>query len=360
MQITAAVTREANTPFSIERVELDAPKANELLVEIKAVGICHTDIAAMQQHLPIPLPAVLGHEGAGIVAQVGSGVTQFSVGDHVALSFASCNHCSPCIEGRPYACHNMFAVNFAGTMPDGTQRLHTDGEALSSFFGQSSFATHAVVQESSAVKIDDDIPFSVAAPLGCGVQTGAGIVLNQLRADYSSRIAIIGCGTVGMSAIMAARLAGCSTIVAVGGRLQSLELARELGATHTINRNDTNDLTTSLREISPEGFDFAIETSGVEGMIKSALAALHFTGKMVTAGAGTITLHTGLELGARSIMGVTEGNSLPQVFIPRLLRLYKQGWFPVDKLIKTFSFDHIEEAFEASNNGSAIKAVLTL
>ena len=242
MWIRAAVTRAKGAPFEIRQVELEPCRPDEIQVKIEAAGICHTDEAAQMQQLPVPLPAVLGHEGAGVVEAVGSAVTEFKPGDHVALSYASCGSCGPCVAGRPYACENMVGLNFMGVMPDGTRRHTLDGVRLGSFFSQSSFATRAVVKARNAVKVDRDLDLGLVAPFGCGVQTGAGIVLNSLKPEFGSSIAVFGCGTVGMSAIMAARIAGCRNIVAVGGNPRSLELALEVGATHAINRRETEDI----------------------------------------------------------------------------------------------------------------------
>lgn len=360
MKVQAAVTNGAGASFCIEEVELAPPGREEILVRIQAVGICHTDEAARQQHLPIPLPAVLGHEGAGVVEAVGDCVSGISVGNHVALTFASCGKCIPCISGRPYGCENMLAVNFSGVMVDGTTRLSRKGSPLSCFFSQSSFASYVVVHQNSAVKIKEDVDFAVAAPMGCGVQTGAGIVLNCLRPSFGSSIAIFGCGTVGMCAIMAAAIAGCGTIIAVGGNPHSLALARQLGATHSVNRKETDHLPGVLREIAGNGLDYVVETSGAERMFKDGLGSLSFMGTLVAAGAGAMSLHTGLELGARRILGVTEGNSVPKVFLPKLLEYYRKGLFPVDRLLRRYPFAHINEAFDDTLHGRAIKAVLLL
>ena len=271
MWIRAAVTQKKGASFEIKDVELEPCRADEIQVKIKAVGICHTDEAAQMQHLPVPLPAVLGHEGAGVVEAVGSAVTEFQPGDHVVLSYASCGRCGPCAAGRPYACENMVGLNFMGVMPDGTRRHTLEGNKLGSFFSQSSFATRAVVKARNAVKVDEDLDFGLTAPFGCGVQTGAGIVLNSLRPEFGASLAVFGCGTVGMSAIMAARIAGCRNIVAVGGNAGSLELALELGATHAINRKEIPDIAGAIRALTGSGLDYAIDTSGVTGMIETAL-----------------------------------------------------------------------------------------
>ena len=252
MRIKAAVTYEKGAPFKIDEVELDEPRFGEILVKISACGICHTDEAVQNQFIPTPLPAVLGHEGAGVVEKVGPGVMEFKPGDRVGISFGFCNSCVNCRKARPFMCKSLNKINFGGIQPDGTTRLHTvDGKDLSTFFGQSSFAEYAVVNQNHAVKIEDDsIDLGLVAPMGCGIQTGAGAVLNRLRPEFGSSIAVFGCGTVGMSAIMAAKIAGCQQIIAVGGNPKSLEMAKELGATDTVNRKEVDELVTAVKKTS--------------------------------------------------------------------------------------------------------------
>lgn len=366
MKIKAAVTRAPGAPFTIEEVELAAPKGHEILVKITACGVCHTDDAARHQVIPVPLPAVLGHEGCGIVEAVGSEITEFVPGDKVGMSFGYCGSCHNCMTAHQHACENFNAINFGGVQADGTTRLSdTDGNLLATFFGQSSFATYAVVNEASAVKIEhEDIDLALIGPMGCGIQTGAGAVLNRLRPEFGSSIAVFGCGTVGMSAIMAAKIAGCKNIIAVGGNPKSLELAKELGATHTINRKEENDIVGKIKnEIVPGGVNYAIDTSGVADFVKKALASCCFMGTAVVLGAtGDVTFNIQAELmgDAKSLIGVVEGDAIPKLFIPELLDYYKKGMFPFDKLIKFYPFEQINQAFEESGAGKCIKAVLRM
>lgn len=366
MKIKAAVTRAPGAPFVIEEVELAAPKAHEILVKITACGVCHTDDAARHQVIPVPLPAVLGHEGCGIVEAVGPDVTEFVPGDKVGMSFGYCGTCHNCMTAHQHACENFNEINFGGVQADGTTRLSdADGNPLATFFGQSSFATHAIVNEGSAVKIEhDDIDLALIGPMGCGIQTGAGAVLNRLRPEFGSSIAVFGCGTVGMSAIMAAKIAGCKNIIAVGGNPKSLELAKELGATHTINRKEESDIVGKIKnEIVPGGVNYAIDTSGVPDFVKKALASCRFMGTAVVLGAtGDVTFNIQAELmgDAKSLIGIVEGDAIPKLFIPELLDYYKKGMFPFDKLIQFYPFEKINEAFEESGSGKCIKAVLRM
>lgn len=252
MEITAAITHGKGESFKLEKVTLDSPKANEVKIKIVASGTCHTDMVARDQEYPVPLPAVLGHEGSGIVEEVGEGVTTVAPGDHVVLSYSSCGHCKSCLSGQPFACEYMFEYNFTGVMGDQTHRLHHHDQHLSTFFGQSSFATYAVANERNVVKVDKDVDLSLLGPLGCGIQTGSGAVLNTLKPEGGSSIAIFGSGAVGLSALMAAKAIGCTTIIAVDIHDHRLELAKELGATHTINaKND--DPVKKITEITEKG-----------------------------------------------------------------------------------------------------------
>ena len=367
MKIRAAVTYDTGAPYKIEDVELDAPKFGEILVRITASGICHTDEAVQNQFIPTPLPAVLGHEGAGIVEAVGPGVTEFKIGDHVGISFGSCNSCCNCRKARPFVCKKLNAINFGGIQPDGTTRLHTlDGKKLSTFFGQSSFANYAVVNQNHAVKVPyDDMDLALVAPMGCGIQTGAGAVLNRLRPEFGSSIAIFGCGTVGMSAIMAAKITGCQQIIAVGGNPKSLELAKELGATDTVNRKEVDDLVAAVKAVSlsGDGVNYSIDTTGVGACVRQSLGFLDFDGTCVVVGAtGDIEFNVQNELmgDGKSLIGVIEGDSIPKEFLPKLMAYYRNGQFPFDKLIKFFPFEQINEAQAASDRGECIKAVLRM
>ncbi|MDR2197726.1 MAG: NAD(P)-dependent alcohol dehydrogenase [Coriobacteriales bacterium] len=363
MRIRAAVIREAGGAFSFEELELDEPKAGELLVRVVASGICSTDEAARQQHAPVPLPAVLGHEGAGIVERIGANVSAFSPGDRVCFSFSSCGCCEPCQEGKPYICEESGRLNFGGVLLDGTRRLHKGDETLSAFFGQGSFATWAVVSERNAIPVDKDIPLEVAAPFGCGIQTGAGTVLNVLDGRAGEAIAVFGMGAVGMSAIMAAALAGLNPIIAVGGNAQSLALARELGATHALNRHEVDDLARAIVALTRTGAHYSIDTTGAKPLIMSALHCLRPEGSLaLLAPCEELTLDVVSDLigPTRRILGVTEGASNPPVFIPRLLRLYREGRFPVDRIISCYPFADIDRAFADSLSGKVIKAVVQM
>lgn len=364
MKIKAAVVHEAGQPYQIEEVDLAAPKTGELLVKIVACGVCHTDEVAQHQIIPVPLPAVFGHEGCGIVEQVGEGVIDFKPGDRVSFSFGYCGKCDNCLNAHMHACEHLNDINFGGVMPDGTKRLSQNGQEISSFFGQSAFATYAVVHQNSAILVeDDDIDLALLGPLGCGIQTGAGAVLNRLKPKFGSSIAVFGCGTVGMSAIMAAKIAGCAKIIAVGGNPKSLELAKELGATHAINRKEVDDIPAEIHKITKGGANYSIDTTGVGDFVRKALASVGFLGTCVVLGAtGDLTINVQAELmgDAKSLIGVTEGDSVPKSFIPKLIEYYKMGMFPFDRLITFYDFEDLNQAAQDSHNGKVIKAVVKM
>lgn len=364
MRVNAAVTHAYASPFQIEEVDLAEPKWGEILVKIVACGVCHTDEAAQYEQVPTSLPAVLGHEGAGIVEKIGPGVTEFKPGDRVGFSFAFCGSCPTCRSGRVSSCNNFNAINFGGILREGTSRLSQNGQPLSMFFGQSAFAEYAVVDAENAVKVPyDDIDLAIVAPMGCGIQTGAGTVLNRLKPEFGSSLVVFGCGAVGMSAIMAARIAGCAKIIGVGGNENSLKLAMEVGATHVINRKQCQDIVGEIRKITGGGANYAIDTSGVTDFVRKGLHCLAPLGVLAVVGitpSMEIDMFGELMAEGKTIMGVIESDAVPKLFIPQMIEYYRQGRFPVDKIMKFYSFDQINQAFADSHNGVAMKAVLRM
>jgi len=360
MTVLAAVCRENGKPLQIEEVELEEPRSDEIRVRMSASGICHTDLSMINTPGRVPLPIVLGHEGAGVVEEVGGAVKDLEPGDHVVLSFGFCGHCASCNQGAPYHCEEMHTLNFGGSRSDGSSPITQKGERMNGmFFTQSSFATHAIAPAKSAVKVSGDIPFELLAPLGCGVQTGAGTVLNIFRATIGSSVAIFGSGSVGLSAVMAAKVAGCSKIIAVDLFESRLQMARELGATHGINPEKENAVD-RIREITGTGVDYAFDNTGNGKVIEAAFACLTKRGQCaIAAGFGVeITLNAMEILRGKRIGGVTEGESVPRVFIPQLIELYRQGRFPFDRLITPYEFKDINEAIEDSKSGKVVKPVL--
>ncbi len=365
MQVTAAVVRSQGAPFTVEQVELDEPRHNEVRVRLVATGICHTDAIVRDGVYPTPLPAVLGHEGAGIVEAIGDSVTSVKPGDHVVLAAAYCGHCKRCRRGQMAYCENLFAADFGGRRLDGsTAFTGADGEVLSShFFGQSSFATYTNAVEESVVKVDPNVPLEHLGPLGCGINTGAGTVLNELRPEVGSALAVFGTGAVGSAAIMAAKVADCKIIVAIDIHDARLELAKELGATHTIN-SLTEDVAARLNEITDgEGLDNVVDTTGRPELLRQAADALGNRGTVALVGAARPGTEVAFEIGASLVKGwtfktVVQGSSVPQDFIPKLIQLWSEGRFPFEKLVKDYDLEHINDGFDDSKNGLTVKPVI--
>jgi aryl-alcohol dehydrogenase len=365
VKATAAVVEEKGGPFALQEVDIDDLRPDELLVRIQASGVCHTDIVVRDQWYPVPLPAVLGHEGGGLIERVGSAVTEFAVGDRVGLSFNSCGDCRYCLTGRPSYCADFFGRNFGSSRPDGSSPISRNGDPINgNYFGQSSFATYAVANVRSAVKLPDDIPFEVVAPFGCGIQTGAGSVLNSLRPPAGSSIAVFGAGSVGLAAIMAAALSGCTTIIAVDLVPARLEMALSLGATHAIDAR-TEDAVARIREITGGGADFSLEVTASPKVLRQALECLAPTGVCGLIGAAAFGTEASLDMNSilipgRTVRGLVEGDSIPQLFIPRLVELWRQGKFPVERIISTYDFDNIDQAVHDAETGAVIKPVLRM
>jgi len=361
MKIRAAVTHRQGQSFAIETVDLAAPKSDEVLIKVVATGVCHTDAVARDLGVS-PYPIVLGHEGAGIVERIGENVTSLAPGDHVVVSFAHCGRCENCLTGRPTVCTRFNELNFGGRMEDGTYRLRQGDTDLCTFFGQSSFGTHVVAHERNVVKMDRDVDLSLLGPLGCGIQTGAGTVLNRLKPEFGTSIAVYGCGAVGLSAIMAARIANCQYIFAVDVHDNRLQLAEELGATHALNGKQV-DVVKEIKAASGGGTHYGVETTGVPAVVRQCLHALRPLGQAAIVGVTpemTIDVHNDLMAEGKAMIGVIEGDSVPRVFIPKLIEFYKAGKFPFDKLVKFYAFDEINQAFEDSAKGTTIKPVLKL
>jgi aryl-alcohol dehydrogenase len=362
MKIKAAVVREKAGPFLMEDIELDEPRADEVLIKIASSGLCHTDLVARMQFLPIPLPGVFGHEGAGIVEKVGSQVTKVKPGDHVATSFMSCGSCVNCKKGKPGWCSEFRRLNFGGRRPDGTATMKKGNETVyGSFFGQSTFGTHALMNERSVIKVQSDVPLEILSPMGCGIQTGAGGVINTLKVTPGSAIAIFGIGSVGLSAIMAAVVSGCTKIIGVDIMEERLKLAKEFGATDVINSGKANAVD-EIRKLTGGGIEYTLECTGIPKVFRQAVDALMMGGVCGLIGVAPVGMEASFEmqhiLDGRTIKGCVEGDCIPEIFIPQLIDLYKQGRFPFDRLITFYPLAKIHEAVEDTEKGRALKAVL--
>jgi aryl-alcohol dehydrogenase len=365
MEIKAAVVHERSGRFVIEQLDLSEPRDDEVIVRIAAVGICHTDLAGRDGHLPIPPPpSVFGHEAAGVVERVGTRVTKVKRGDHVVLAWDYCGACSSCESGKPLACLNFFMHNFHGSRPDGTPTLHKGDQVIhGSFFCQSSFADFALANERNVIKVREDLPLEILAPMGCGVMTGAGAVMNSLHPRPGASIAIFGIGNVGMSAVLAAVVCGCTTIIAVDVNADRLKKAKEFGATHTVNAGEGDPVETIL-EITGAGAQYSLECVGNPKVLRQAVDVLPRLGVCGLTGVvppGTeVGLNMDLIMNARTVTGILGGDAIPELFIPKLIELHGQGRFPFDRMITFYPFEEINRAVEDMEMGRVMKPVLRM
>jgi len=363
---TAAVLSANNDPFVLEEIEVESPQRDEVLVRIVATGLCHTDLSAREGLIPFPLPGVLGHEGAGVVEEVGEGVTDLQAGDHVVLSFAFCGGCRTCRTGHPVYCESWPGLNlFGGSRADGTATLHHDGHDLHGhFFGQSSLATRALAPASAAIKVPDDAPLEILGPLACGVQTGAQAVLKVLRPGPGSTLAIFGAGGVGLSALIAAAHLTGASVAVVDLNPDRLELATRLGATHTIDAGK-DDVPEALREFAPGGIDRTLEATGVPSVLRQAIDALAPRGVCGIVGAPAADAEVSMNIleaivKGSSVVGINQGDAVPRESIPALVDLHRQGRFPFDELIQVYDFKDIQKAADDAAAGTVVKPVLRM
>ena len=359
---TAAVVHEPQGKFTLETIELDDLRHNEVLIRNQASGICHTDFVAQDL---MPLPGVLGHEGAGIVEAVGSGVDRLKPGDRVIISYPSCGTCHGCLEGHPYFCDNHIPLGFEGVRLDGTHSLQWNQRPISgAFFQQSSFATHSIAVERNVVSIQDDLAAEMLAAIPCGVQTGAGSILNTFKVSPRESVAIFGAGAVGLSAVMASKLAGAFPIIAIDIVEERLNLALELGATHVLNAKE-GQIPERIKNIANSGVCYSLETSANEQALNDAIACLATGGEcgMVIAphfGQKYPFSPTEVFRRAANLKGIIQGSSIPHTFLPNLLRLNQQGRFPFERLISVYDFENINQAVADTKAGKAIKPVLKI
>ena len=366
MKIKAAVARQVGGALGIETVELEAPRAHEVQVRVVATGVCHTDMVVRDGHLPTPFPVVLGHEGAGVVEAVGSAVTKVAVGDHVVMTFNSCGGCPSCNDGEPAYCHEFFPRNFFATRPDGSSGLAKEGEKIhGNFFGQSSFASFALCHERNVVKVRGDVPLELLGPLGCGVLTGAGAIMNSLKVTAGKSLAVFGTGSVGLSAVMAARALGATTIIAVDMNDERLEFAKSVGATHAINPKATADVVAKIMEITGTGVNFSLDTTAIMAVVRNAVLCLAPRGACGILGAAPMGTELQLDevhfmSGGRRLVGIVEGSANPDTFIPTLVDMYAGGLFPFDRMVKFYPFEQINQAIADSESGRTIKPIVRM
>ncbi|WP_280308141.1 NAD(P)-dependent alcohol dehydrogenase [Nocardia neocaledoniensis] len=359
MDIVAAVSAGADTPLTVRTLTLRAPRPDEVLVRVLACGICHTDLTA-RAAVPATMPIVLGHEGAGVVEAVGGDVAGVAVGDRVLLTYQSCGNCPECVRGLPGYCA-QWAVRNAGRFGADSPLSSESGPVVGAFFGQSSFASHVLTTPRNLVVVDPDLdPVRIAA-FGCSVQTGAGVVAEVLAPDASSVLAIFGVGAVGMSALLAARALGVGTVVAVDLSPDRLALAAELGADLVLD-GGAGDVAARIAALPGGGATHALDTTGAAPVLATALDSLTARGVLAVVGLGSSPVPVdvaGLIGRGKTLRGSMEGDVDPRVFLPRLTEWYRRGLLPMDKLVRAYPVDRINDAVADMATGTVIKAVVT-
>lgn len=361
MRSPAAIARQADAPFTVEDIEIDTPRPDEVLVRMVASGICQSDLT-FKSRLPAGSPpAVLGHEGAGVVEALGADVRDIELGDHVVLSFRHCERCEPCNAGRSPYCAQGYRLNMTGRRPDGSAVLHQNGDPLfGSFMGQSSFAGYAIASPDNIVVVDRNIDLAVAAPFGCSGQTGAGAVLNVLQPGTEASLVVFGVGAVGLAGVMAAAAKGVRTVVAVDPVASRRELAERVGATATLDPADA-DVVAALAELTRGGATHAMDTSGIPDVIADGVRALASGGTLVVVALGPPQVNVSVRdliLNGKTLRGSAMGDAVSARFIPDLLKLHVSGHFPMDQLVTTYKAADINQAVADAASGATVKPVL--
>jgi aryl-alcohol dehydrogenase len=363
MEFTAALLFDGYKSFSFKRVSLGDMRPDEVLVRLVASGICHTDLIVQDRTMPVPRPVILGHEGSGIVERVGTAVTKVRPGDPVALTFMSCGVCSNCVTAQPSYCEQFGALNVSGLRGDGSTALHIGATQIGShFFGQSSFAHYSVANQRNVLKVREDAPLEMIGPFGCGIQTGAGGIMNALKPKPCESVVVLGAGGVGLSAVMAAAVIGCEPIVVVEPRADRRQLAQSVGATIAIDPAAGN-VTQAVIEATGGGARVMFDTSGVPQVIEQAIDALGIRGSLGLVAMNSLTARASFSVvnligRGVTIKGIVEGDSNPDHFIPHLVDLFMAGRFPVDKMMRFYDFESLNTAVADQNGGRVIKPIL--
>jgi Zn-dependent alcohol dehydrogenase len=353
-------------PLRVMDVELDPPGRGEVLVRVRAAGLCHSDLSVLDGTRSRQLPMILGHECAGEVEKLGPAVTDLRVGDHVVASFVpSCGACEPCIGGRPALCEPGFAANMAGTLLSGARRLHAEGGEIHHYLGVSAFAEHAVLARNSLIRVDPRLPFDEAAIFGCAVVTGTGAVVNTAGVPRGSTVAIVGLGGVGLAALLAAHMLDAKIIVAIDLSEEKLKVANILGATHTFNAGDP-DCAKKVREATHGGLHFAFEMAGSVAALELAYRVTRRGGTTVTAGLSgadqRVSLsHLSLVSEERTVKGSFMGSAVPTRDIPRYIGWYQAGKLPVKRLLSEhITLDQINEGFDRLAASQSVRQIVVM
>lgn len=366
MNITAVVLDQAGAPMRLQTLQMQDPRPDEMRVRLVATGLCHTDISMLERPFPVEQPIVLGHEGAGVVEAVGTAIRRFQPGDRVLLSYNHCQTCPACQSHAPSYCQYFFGRNFLGQRADGSTGLARKGQPVRHhFFGQSSFASHCLVNETNAVPVPahvDDNLFKMLGPMGCGLQTGAGAMLNVLRPEPGQSVVVLGSGAVGMAAIMAARAMGATTIVAVDRVASRLDVAQALGATHGV-LSGGEDMATRIKGLCGGGAHVSLDTTAHPGVLRLGLDVLGPLGRCGFVGGaapGTILPVDvrDMMLSGKTLRGIVEGDANAQAFIPQLLRLHAKGLFPFERMVRFYPLADFQQAIDDSLSGLTIKPIL--
>jgi S-(hydroxymethyl)glutathione dehydrogenase/alcohol dehydrogenase len=353
MQIRAAILWEQGKPLSVEAAALDAPGPGEVLVEMRAAGVCHSDLHPARGDWPMKTPVVLGHEGAGIVRELGPSVTRVAAGDHVVLSWApACGECPSCREGRAVLCDRLDKVTFRNRLPSGASRLHARDRDLAPFLGTACFADAVVVPESAVIPVPKEVGFAALATLGCAVITGVGAVTNAANVPSASRVAVIGAGGVGLNVVQGAVINGCEAIIVVDTRPAPLAIATRFGATRTVDA--AADVPAAIRELTyGRGADFVFDTVGNPATLATALASAKKGGTVVVTGLSRVDAQGAIPIfpfvmQEKRLIGSVYGSGQPRRDIARLIRLYQQGRLKLDELIaRRYPLDGVNTALDA-------------
>jgi S-(hydroxymethyl)glutathione dehydrogenase / alcohol dehydrogenase len=364
MHIHAAVLWEQGQPLSVEAAVLDAPGPGEVLVEIKSAGVCHSDLHPVRGDWPAKVPLVLGHEGAGIVREVGAGVTAVRPGDHVVLCWApACGVCPPCLEGRAVLCDRVEKVSFRNKLPSGAARLHARGQDVAPFLGTACFSDFVVVPEAGAIPVPADVPFDALATIGCAVVTGVGAVTNAGRVPQGARVAVIGAGGVGLNVVQGASIAGCERIIAIDLRPVPLAIAQQFGATDTIDA--ARDVPAEVRGLTAgRGADFVFDTVGSPATLGTALAATRKGGTVVLTGLSRVDSQGSIPMfpfvmQEKRLIGSVYGSGQPARDIPRLVSLYQEGRLKLAELVsRTYTLDKVNDALAALAASDGARGVI--
>lgn len=359
--VRAAVSRSPDEPPTLEQLRLGPLHSGEVLVQVTHAGICHTDLACHAGQIPTRKPVVLGHEGAGVVAAIADDVTSIAIGTPVVMSIMSCGTCANCLAGNVAYCAQSLELNILGGSVNGT-RTYADSDVLDHFFGQSSFATHAIAHERSVVPVPGELPLKLAAPLGCGVMTGAGTVLNALQVRPGDSVVVYGAGTVGLAAAITAKTSGASPVVVIDLVDSRLELAATVGADATVNAQEADTVDT-VRRLTDGGAHYAIEASGSAAALRQAIGSIRPRGvcAVVGAGHGNVDIDTRLlRIHGATIRGVSMGDANPKLLLPYLMDEIARGHLPLEALVKAYDFDDISKAFEHAHDGTTVKPVLVM